>query len=389
MASFAWLNSLGTGAIANGVFFVADNRYDFSAQANLALGLTMGAVYIAGALGAGPGLRWLAARLTWLSSRGVMAAQMIGMAALCALPVLVTEPWTLWLFTLTYMPLIGSLWPIVESFISGGRRGQALRRATGVFNLSWASAVAAAYWGMAPLLERDALEVILGLAMIHVIGLLLLPLIPPEPARHVEEAHEPHPPDYVGLLHCFRWLLALSYVLLAAMSPLLPWRFDLLDVRVGWQTPIASAWMVSRVVMFVLLSGWGGWHGHWRTPVWTTALMLVGFAGVILAPDVLWMGVALAAFGVGLGGVYAGALYYAMEVGAAEVDAGGKHEALIGVGYTIGPLAGLIAWRLVDAGWAGGYSVNAVTVAVVSAVAVLGVLAAARSARRAMRSVTA
>jgi hypothetical protein len=44
---------------------------------------------------------------------------------------------------------------------------------------------------------------------------------------------------------------------------------------------------------------------------------------------------------VGLGGIYTGALYYVMEVGASEVEAGGTHEALIGGGYTLGPLIGL------------------------------------------------
>jgi hypothetical protein len=56
-----------------------------------------------------------------------------------------------------------------------------------------------------------------------------------------------------------------------------------------------------------------------------------------------------------MGVVYYAALYYAMSVGRAEVDAGGTHEALIGVGYTIGPLASLGGLRagaaLRAAGW--------------------------------------
>ena len=48
--------------------------------------------------------------------------------------------------------------------------------------------------------------------------------------------------------------------------------------------------------------------------------------------------------------IYAGAIYYAMEVGAAEVEAGGMHEALIGVGYTGGPMLGVMAVTLQRAG---------------------------------------
>ena len=51
--------------------------------------------------------------------------------------------------------------------------------------------------------------------------------------------------------------------------------------------------------------------------------------------------VGFGAFGAGMGIVYYAALYYAMAVGRAEVDAGGTHEGLIGGGYTIGPLVGL------------------------------------------------
>lgn len=41
----------------------------------------------------------------------------------------------------------------------------------------------------------------------------------------------------------------------------------------------------------------------------------------------------LGVFGSGHAMIYVGSLYYAMEVGKARVDAGGMHEALIGIGY--------------------------------------------------------
>jgi hypothetical protein len=56
-----------------------------------------------------------------------------------------------------------------------------------------------------------------------------------------------------------------------------------------------------------------------------------------------------------MGMVYFSALYYAMSVGHAQVDAGGTHEALIGSGYTIGPLAVLgglaLGGAAEQAGW--------------------------------------
>mgnify|MGYP001389449256 CR=1 FL=1 len=104
---------------------------------------------------------------------------------------------------------------------------------------------------------------------------------------------------------------------------------------------------------FALFGSWAGWHGRWRTPIWTTGAMLAGFALTLLAPSVLWACVGLALFGVGLGGIYTGALYYVMEVGASEVEAGGTHEALIGGGYALGPAIGLAGLWLASDGVAG------------------------------------
>ena len=51
-------------------------------------------------------------------------------------------------------------------------------------------------------------------------------------------------------------------------------------------------------------------------------------------------------FGAAAGFLYTAALYYAQVVQNASVDAGGAHEALIGLGYALGPAAGLIGSAL-------------------------------------------
>jgi len=52
--------------------------------------------------------------------------------------------------------------------------------------------------------------------------------------------------------------------------------------------------------------------------------------------------VGLAALGLGQGAIYYSAIYYGLAVGKAEIDAGGIHEALVGAGYFVGPLLGLL-----------------------------------------------
>ena len=68
-------------------------------------------------------------------------------------------------------------------------------------------------------------------------------------------------------------------------------------------------------------------------------LLAGGFALVVGVPSLVAITIGLALFCIGHGIIYYAAIYYALRVGNAEVDAGGVHEALIGIGYVLGPLA--------------------------------------------------
>ena len=86
--------------------------------------------------------------------------------------------------------------------------------------------------------------------------------------------------------------------------------------------------------------------------------------------------------GAGIGSAYAAALYYAMEVGDAQVDAGGAHEAMIGIGYMGGPLAALVAVGARDVGLIPPERVDAWVLAAVGAVGVVVGILILRRARR-------
>jgi hypothetical protein len=85
------------------------------------------------------------------------------------------------------------------------------------------------------------------------------------------------------------------------------------------------------------------WHGAWATLGAAGVLMAAGFAIAVLAPTVSILILGLGLFGCGQGMIYYAAIYYAMRVGHADVDAAGTHEALIGLGYLIGPGIGLLS----------------------------------------------
>jgi hypothetical protein len=365
-----FVNSVGGGVVTTGFSFLADSAYGFTPVQNYGLGLMQGVLYVVAALTAGPVLGWLMRVAPGMSHRTALGGLMVGLGLLCVLPVAARAAsggsggaWGLWVLIGGYSALTGALWPIVESYMSGGRRGGELRRAAGLFNVVWSSALVAAFWVMGPLKRDYSLELVLGVAGLHLVCLALLPLFARTPAAHVHEDHAAAPEVYSRLLGVFRTQLVTSYMVYSAITPFLPLACRELQLVEGWQTPIAATWLLTRVLTFALLQSWHGWHGRWMTTGVGAAALVLGFVAVVIAPlvgDAAGRAVGitslvggLGVFGVGMGVIYCAAIYYAMSVGNAEVDAGGKHEALIGLGYGGGPVCGLAAIWAQSAGWLG------------------------------------
>ncbi len=384
--TFTFANSIGTGVVTNGIVFMTKHGYGFSDQKNYALGILLGVTYIAGALGAQPLIRLLRSLHPAISTRAILATMMVVMALLCTVPLAARwaaggasggthrSAWPVWVIVTLYSPLTGVLWPLVESYLSGGRSGAKLRSAVGRFNVVWSTAIVVAYVGISRFVESQPEMTIFTLGGVHLLCLLLLARFPSEPAAHGSEDHEPHPPIYSKLLVTFRLLLPLSYVLSSALVPYLPGALTALNVSTRLQAMFATCWLLPRVVTFAVLDRWHGWHGRWFPAISGGLTLLLGFTLAVLAKSagslVLLAG-GLAVFGVGMAVVYSGALYYALEVGQAEVQAGGKHEALIGVGYTVGPAIFVLAGLLVRNGVAGPVGFEGVVLSIVGVIALV------------------
>ncbi len=355
--AFTFLTSIGTGVVTSGIYFLTKSTYQFSQVKNYALGVALGVMYIAGAALAGPVTGALRRKFPDLSTRAMLTRITAIMGLVCALPISIPGAWVVWVTVLIYNPLSGALWPIVESYVSGGRPGSAMRQAISRWNVVWSSALVFAYWGLAPLIENHGAAAILLLGLIHLASLGILISFKREAGTHASGEHEPHPDSYPRLLTVFRLLLPTSFMVVSALSPYLPGAMARLGVPTAWAPVLATAWLLPRALAFLGLDFWQRWHGRWSMPVVGGLLLVAGFAMSVLAPlglespssptlhagrlAILLTGLAL--FGIGVAIIYAGAVYYAMEVGQAEVDAGGKHESLIGVGYTAGPFLGLLA----------------------------------------------
>lgn len=389
-------SSVGTGAVTLGIFFLTRQGLGFSIQQNYLLGTLMGAGYIAAAFGAGPIVTRWTRRRGVRGMRGVLIAVLAGLGLVCQLPVAVRfaggDPtWTPWVLVAIYGMLTGVLWPVIESTISSGRRGRSLRAATGRFNIVWSSATIGVMLAMGPAIQQHALLVIAAVGVVHLVSIawaVRLPAVPEPPMLGQE--HEPHPPVYRRLLSVTRLLLPASYGVIAAVASGLPTVIDRLGVApVAWQTPIASIWMIVRLGGFAALERWHGWHGCWWPVVVGGAGLIAGLGLTVLAPDLAGGHRGLVVLLIGLvvlGGatalVYVTALYYAMEVGSARIDAGGVHEGLIGVGMTAGPGCGVIATLIVPASAHARGGVQAVVLGMISGLTVVVVLVALVRGRR-------
>ena len=357
---FVCLGSLGTGAVMSGVAFLAESAYGFDRSASFFLVMVLGLSYVPGALGVGPALRRIGRHSEILTPRrsAMTCAALLGLCA--SLPWAASKiglpdgPWPIWVIAVVYSAVSGAMWPVMESYLSGARRGRSLRRAVGAFNIVWTSSVFLSFWLMGPFIERDPLGVLLALGIVHLLSAAVLTRLDHHPARHLDDEPSDDAPGLVPQLAVARLLLPLSYVLMSALNAYWPHAIDALELAPQWHTPFVATWMAVRVLTMITLERWHAWHGRWLTLHFGAGALFVGFAGCVLIPPMAGVVLsppaataALVAFlsvlGVGFGVTYTAALTYVLDVGNASVDAGGSHEALIGVGYTLGPLMGLAA----------------------------------------------
>jgi hypothetical protein len=353
LLGFAALASFAAGTATLSVFFVTRRApYEFTAVQQYALGLLVGATYTVGALAAAPVRLALARR--GRSARLLLALLSLVMAALTCIPLVAASDAAVYAYLALYAPLTGLFWPLVEAYVSGGRRAGALRSAMGRFNVTWSATLVPSFLLIPPLLEIAPGAVFVAVALAHVLSIPLLALFRRDPGEHVDE-HHAVPTGYVELLRVHRVLHAMSYLVMYALSPYLPTLLERVGIGAGRASAVAALWLAARVASFAALERWHGWHGRWWVAWGGAGLVLAGFGATVLAPGggglpLLLAGLVL--FGAGLAALYTAALYYSFEVGGS--DGGGSHEALIGLGYTVGPACGLLVCGLERGGIVGG-----------------------------------
>ncbi|MFW5681720.1 MAG: hypothetical protein ACOC1G_01830, partial [Phycisphaeraceae bacterium] len=184
---------------------------------------------------------------------------------------------------------------------------------------------------------------------------VLLALTLSKRPAHLPHDHPDRPPaeEQAKLrrhLVSMRWTMMGSFTLLFLITPMLP---EILRDRLGLgliaATGMAASIDTARVAAFVVMQWTSRWRGSAVVVIAATLATPVGFYAVLLSGELGVVLIGALLFGAANGVVYFAGLYYAMELKNASVDAGGKHEGLVGVSLSLGPGLGLVSRSLTPA----------------------------------------
>ncbi|MDY6914403.1 MAG: hypothetical protein SVT52_08110 [Planctomycetota bacterium] len=248
--------------------------------------------------------------------------------------------------------LCGLKWPVVESYLGAGQEAPATAKAIGRFSISGATAILLAMLVAGPIIAAWSAGLFLTAAVIAPVSLYLVAPLPRRPA-HLPDDHPTRPPAgqvlrYRALMNSSRWLMLGNQAMTAILVALVPHVLHNLGRHVSEATALSGVLDAAKLAAFILMGAWGAWHGRSGLLLAAMAAAMAGFFMVLFGPNLAVVLAGEALFGLAVGVTYYAALYYAIVVKNASVDAGGGHEALIGAAGAIGPAAGLAGIALAD-----------------------------------------
>jgi predicted MFS family arabinose efflux permease len=349
---------------SNFLFFYMKIRFGFNEIENLLLAALYGFVYIFAAWQGGVfAQRCGCTRSLYLGFCGIAASMVAGLVLDSAAGQVIAL--TIWTVSVCF------IWPALEAIVSEGD-GVNLSDMVGYYNITWALGSAVAYFSGGILLEKLGLQSLFWLPLVLVaVQLVLMPvavcltkkekraegfaMAAPIVAPHGESRR---------FLH-MAWLAnPLSYVAINTTIPLIPSISAKLGMSTGSAGIVCSVWMFARLLAFVFLWRWTWWHYRFRFLSVSFAIMVAGFAGIVMATSLSMLLIAQVCFGLSAGLIYYSSLYYSMNVSDQRGAHGGLHEAMIGAGLFLGPACGACSLLLIPAAaGAGVWSVSGLLVA--------------------------
>jgi predicted MFS family arabinose efflux permease len=349
---FEAMGALACGFYGNYVFFLFRDRHDFGNLGNLGVAALMGLVIaLASWRGGKLAQRQGCVRTMVAGQLGMIVALAIG-ACFSSLPVQLAVL-VLWAAS-QFM-----VWPALESLVTEGVSGTARAHLVGVYSVVWATCSALSYFFGGGLFEWLGSGSIFWLPPgLHLLQLVVLwgyarrhgeapPVLLREspPSEEMPQASRGVcPRSFQRMAWIANPFACVAAFTLLAMIPELARRMGLSVTMAGF---FCSIWFFARLAAFVVMWRWPGWHYRFRWLLGGYLLLIMGFATVLTADGLWWLGAGQVAFGLAVGVLYYASLFYSMDVGEARAEQGGIHEAMMGAGNFVGPGIGALSLLIV------------------------------------------
>lgn len=329
-----FLQSISTILIARGIFFYTEKFHHFSKIQNLLLALVYGLSYAAAAVISHRIAERFGERRSLICTL-LLQVPLMFMFMTGNIVMLVVA-------TILSAALYGMTWPVVESYIVSGDTPKMAVKSIGWFNISWSSSNPVALLAAGFLIDLNHWALFAAAIVLTLIAAGMVTTFPRQPA-HLAEDHPERPSEeiistYESLLLAARWLMFCSYSLMWILAALLPLIFSRLNVPVIYASPLSAVIDIMRFTIFVTFPFWTGWHGKKTPLLLVIAGLPLGFFLAMFGTNVPMIVIGEAVFGISAAICYYAALYYAMVIKNAAVEAGGAHEGVIGMGFAVGPM---------------------------------------------------
>jgi MFS family permease len=366
------LNAFASTIIGSCIFFWTRARYGYSDTQNLMLGTLQGLLYATmPRLGGRLGDRFGYDRLLVIGAAGMLAAEVL----------LLTIHWA-------GMPVIGMplfiaamslTWPVLEASVVVYPGPLSTPDRLGLYNVVWAFTAAVSFFIAGALFRITPDAILVAAVAAHVLMLANL-LRPASRQPQTGGARASHRGDAVPRALKTRFIRlswlgnGVGYVMQGGLMATAPAVGDRLGLPASSTIWLICTFFAARGVAFIALWKWTRWHYRLR---WVALALVAGpaaLAGVFFLPWTAAVFPMLVVFGASIGLCYYASIYYSLDFGEEKGEHGGAHEAIIGLGGLIGPLAG-VAGATVLGSTAGA---QGAIVAIAGAIAATGLAWAAR-----------
>lgn len=331
------------------LFFYLRKTFGFSEAANLLTAALGGFVYIIASWQGGKLVqRYGGIKMIYMGACIVILSLAAGL--IYTTPTAEVMVYCLWTVGICF------IWPALETLISE-RAGVSLPKMVGIYNVTWATGSAIAYFTAGIFIEKFGMLSLFWIPLgLTAIELTLLPLAANRLKK--EDAHAYHDgqlspeksPAYANRFLRMAWIAnPFSYVAINTVIPLIPSIAERLSLSTSMAGIVCSVWMFARLAAFLTCWQWTAWHYRFGWLAGSFLLMIACFVGFLTAQSVALLLVAQVGFGLSIGLIYYSSLYYSMNVTENRGSNAGFHEAMIGVGQFVGPGLGAVTLYFVPA----------------------------------------